>query len=190
MRIKHAIRDLVGRGGTYLTWRKLVMWNRRRKWGAMHIHPLAWLDRTVDIRSDIEVGPYAFVGPFCMLMRGVVIGKYTMLGPRVAIFGADHFYDKPGIPSYFTGRPRGVKTEIQDDVWIGYGCFIKQGVTIGRGAIVGACAVVTKNVPAYEIWGGNPARKIGERFQDPVDRIKHDLMLAGPLVEPRWPDPI
>lgn len=53
--------------------------------------------------------------------------------------------------------------EIQEDVWIGRGSVIMPGVNIGRGAIVGANSVVTKNVSAYSIVGGAPARLIGQR---------------------------
>jgi acetyltransferase-like isoleucine patch superfamily enzyme len=52
---------------------------------------------------------------------------------------------------------------IEDDVWIGVNAVILKGVTIGKGAIIGAGAVVTKFVPPYEIWGGIPAKKIGQR---------------------------
>jgi len=51
---------------------------------------------------------------------------------------------------------------IEDDVWIGFNAAILKGVTIGKGAVVGACAVVLHDVPPYTIVGGNPARRIGE----------------------------
>ena len=50
---------------------------------------------------------------------------------------------------------------IEDDAWIGFGSAIMKGVTIGRGAIVGACSVVTNDVPPYTMVAGNPARHIG-----------------------------
>ncbi len=56
--------------------------------------------------------------------------------------------------------------EIGSDVWIGYEAFILSGVTIGHGAVVGARAVVTKDVRPYAIVGGNPAREIRRRFTD------------------------
>lgn len=52
---------------------------------------------------------------------------------------------------------------IGDDVWIGYGAQIMAGLKIGNGAVIAAGAVVTKDVPAYEVWGGIPAQKIKER---------------------------
>ncbi len=57
---------------------------------------------------------------------------------------------------------------------------ILAGVRIGRGAVVGAGAVVTKDVPAYEVHAGVPARKIGERFPRPADRALHDQIILGP----------
>lgn len=55
---------------------------------------------------------------------------------------------------------------IGNDVWIGYGSLIMQGVTIGDGAVVAAGSVVTKDIPPYAIVGGNPARIIRNRFSD------------------------
>lgn len=52
---------------------------------------------------------------------------------------------------------------VGDDVWFGVGCAVMPGVTIGDGAVIGAGSVVTRNIPAYEIWAGVPAKKIGAR---------------------------
>ena len=71
-------------------------------------------------------------------------------------------------------------TVIETDAWIGCGAILIAGVRIGRGAIVAAGAVVTKDVPPYEIHGGTPARKIGDRFPDPAARKLHDQMLNEP----------
>ena len=64
-------------------------------------------------------------------------------------------------------------TIIEDDVWIGTGSIIMSGITIGRGSIVAAGAVVTKSIPPCEIWGGNPAKKIKNRFNNTEDIEKH-----------------
>ncbi|EJT6167524.1 CatB-related O-acetyltransferase [Clostridium perfringens] len=60
------------------------------------------------------------------------------------------------------------KTVIENDVWIGANTLIKSGVKIGNGAIIGMGSVVTKNVPPYEIWAGNPAKCIRKRFDDDI----------------------
>jgi acetyltransferase-like isoleucine patch superfamily enzyme len=106
-----------------------------------------------------------------------------MLGPRVAIIGEDHLFDQPGVPIIFSGRPQLHRTIIEADVWIGYGAIIMAGKRIGRGAIVASGAVVTQDVPPYEIWGGVPARKIRDRFINEQDRKVHDQMLNRPPVE-------
>ena len=65
---------------------------------------------------------------------------------------------------------------IGDRVWIGYRAIVLPGVSIGEGAVVGAGAVVTKNVESYAIVAGNPAREIGLREQvDGVKEIHYEL---------------
>ena len=74
--------------------------------------------------------------------------------PRVAIIGGDHLFDKPGTPIIFSGRPEMPTTIIEQDCWLGYASVIRAGVRIGRGAIIGANAVITRDVGPYEIWAG------------------------------------
>ena len=64
-------------------------------------------------------------------------------------------------------------TIIEDDVWIGTAAIIMSGVTIGRGSIVAAGSVVTKDIPSCEIWGGVPARKIRDRFETEEEKKYH-----------------
>ena len=70
-------------------------------------------------------------------------------------------------------------TAIGNDVWIGYESVIMPGVKIGDGAMVGRKAVVVKDVPAYTVVGGNPARSIKQRFSDTE---------IAQLLEIRWWD--
>ena len=69
------------------------------------------------------------------------------------------------------------RTTIENDVWIGSKTLIKAGITIGTGAIIGMGSVVTHDVPPYEIWAGNPARKIKDRFPQEI---------SNKLLESKW----
>lgn len=69
------------------------------------------------------------------------------------------------------------KTVIENDVWLGFGCIVKSGVIIHNGAVIGAGIVVTHDVPPYEIWAGNPAKKIKDRF---------DKKTAEELAKTEW----
>jgi serine acetyltransferase len=64
---------------------------------------------------------------------------------------------------------------IGHDVWIGHGAIVLPGRTIGTGAVVAAGAIVTKDVPAYCIVAGNPARVVRRRFPDPIAERLHQL---------------
>ncbi len=165
-------------------WMAWIRW----KHGLHGVHPTAYISTLagVEVSPDIRIAEYVYVGNGCVIGKNVSIGRYTMLAPRVAIVGADHAMDAAGTPMIFAGRPEQVPTVIGDDAWIGVGAVVMQGRTIGRGAVIGANAVVTKDVPPYEVWVGIPARKVGERFADPAERRHHDAMLDGPTVEPNW----
>lgn len=87
-------------------------------------------------------------------------GDDVSIGPEAAILTLGH---DPQSPDF---SDRGGDVIIGNHVWIAYRAIILPGVTIGDGAVVGAGAVVTKNVEPYAIVAGNPARKIGERNKD------------------------
>lgn len=163
-------------------WRnKLVLRQHRvsRVPGTTYVHSAAQVSR------DLVCDDYVYIGPGCRVAPGVTIGRYTMLAGGVAVVGDDHVWDVPGVPVQFAGRPPQTRTHISDDVWIGDGALIMRGVSIGRGAIVAARAVVTKDVAAYAVVAGVPARQITERF-DVQQRRLHDIMLDGPLVSPSF----
>lgn len=158
--------------------------------GLRHVHPTCYFHPSARISRDLVAEPYAFVGRDCEIGPLVTIGRYSMLASRVAIIGGDHVSDSPGTPMQFTGRPDQEPTLIGRDVWIGHASVIMRGVTIGDGAIVGAGAVVTRNVPPYEVWAGTPARYIRRRFRSTDEDATHRAMLQGPLTRPRFAEPL
>ncbi len=116
----------------------------------------------------ISVGDYVYVGPFYMIsaVEGITIGNDVIIGPEFMVMGGDHNFRYPGIRIRQSTSGINRPITIEDDVWIGARCLLLKGVTIGEGAVVGAGSIVTKNVPAYSIYAGNPAKKVGDRFSD------------------------
>ena len=129
-------------------------------------------------------GKCTYLGPDCIL-RNVQIGSFCSIGPKTEVIYGTHPIDFVSThPSFYSTRKQcGMSFTNQDyfqefkfvgnidksvlienDVWIGYGVRIIEGVTIGNGAIVLAGALVTKDVKPYSIVGGVPAKHIKYRF--------------------------
>ena len=112
----------------------------------------------------IRMGKDCTVNSFAVLYGngGLDIGNGVRIAPHVVITAMNHIFEDPNIPIWKQGiKAGGIK--IEDDVWIGAGAKVLDGVTIGRGSIIGAGAVVTRNVPAYTLAVGVPARVIKKR---------------------------
>lgn len=155
----------------------LVMTWWRWKYHLKNVDPTFYIGGASQIARDLHAGPHSYIGPGCTIGPGVTLGAYSMLASSVAIVGGDHLLDIVGTPMCFTRRTAQPTTTIGDDTWIGHGAIIRAGVSIGRGVVVGAGAVVTKDIPPYEVWAGVPARRISERFTDPLERTHHDSVL-------------
>lgn len=115
----------------------------------------------------MEFGEHTWVGPynnFRTAGKGSIrIGHRCYISQFCSFISHNHGIKK-NIPIQLQPNDE-TKSNIVvgDDVWFGAGCAVLPGVGIGNGAVIGAGSVVTKSVPAYEIWAGVPARKIGER---------------------------
>ncbi len=132
--------------------------------------------------ENIYVGDHVNLGHRPVMMATpsrILIGNHVMFGPEVMVIGGIHNTRMPG-------RFMGEVTEklpdddldvvIEDDVWIGARAVILRGVTVGRGAIVGAGSIVTKSVPPYAIVVGSPAKVL--RFRWDADGIlRHEEKL-------------
>jgi maltose O-acetyltransferase len=113
----------------------------------------------------VEIGDNSGIGVDCHVPPDVRIGNDVMMGPEVLIISQNqnHRFDDLTIPMRLQGHQDSPPVVIEDDVWIGARVIILPGVRIGRGAIVGAGAIVTRDVPPYAICVGNPARVIRYR---------------------------
>lgn len=112
--------------------------------------------------SKLKIGRGSIIGDKSILdaRNGIEIGQNVNFSSDVHIWTEQHDHRDPFFACNSTAD---YKVIIGDRVWIGPSVTILHSVNIGEGAVIAAGAVLTKNVPAYEIWGGIPARKIGER---------------------------
>ena len=123
-----------------------------------------------DIRGEnfITIGHDVYIGPSVVMLAGpgaeIHIGDKVMFGPQVKLIANDHRFDDPTLPIKHSGYGDITGVYIGNDVWIGAAAIILKGVRIADGAIIGAGSVVTADVGSCEVWAGNPARKLRDRF--------------------------
>lgn len=138
---------------------------------------------------NVSFGRYTYCGYNCTMLN-TNIGAFTSISDNVVIGGAMHpmdwvststvfYHGRDSIKKLFSEYKREPDkvTEIGNDVWIGINVVIKQGVKIGNGAVIGMGSVVTKDVPDYSIYAGNPAKLIRYRFEPEI--------IEG-LLESKW----
>lgn len=129
---------------------------------------------TVVGAHNISMGDSIYIGHNATLMAAdapLEIKGHDMLGAGLTIITGDHRIDiREKYMDEVTVEEKSPENDqpvvIEEDVWCGVNVTILKGVTIGKGSIIAAGAVVTKNVGEYEIWGGVPAKKIKNRFDD------------------------
>ena len=124
------------------------------------------LGRKISLSPHISLGDFSGIGDKSYIHGKVTIGNNVMMGPEVTIFSRNHRYDRTDIPMNQQGFSEDKEIVIEDDVWIGTKSILTAGVKIEKGSIIAAGSVVTKDVPAYTIVGGNPAKIIKYRDSD------------------------
>lgn len=147
------------------------------------------IDKTAKVYSgttfyNSKLGRYSYVG-YDSEVVNCEIGAFCSIANGFIVGGAKHpldwgstsptFYDVKGGTGLHLGclpMQETARTIIENDVWIGSRAIVMQGLTVGTGAVIGAGAVVTKNVPPYAVVAGCPARILKFRFDDElVDRF-------------------
>lgn len=139
--------------------------------------------------SFLRIGVGVYIGKQVHIEANCEIGDYCLLANRVSIIGRhDHDFSAVGFPMRYApwiGSKRfpspylNEKAVIGSDVWLGYGVIVLTGVTVGRGTVVAAGSVVTKDIPPYSIAAGVPARVIGQRFTDTETITRHEAAIQG-----------
>ena len=115
---------------------------------------------------------YTDVGKFCSIASNVRLNALEHPMERVSMhkmtYRPNEYFKFMTLDSVFREKRAGKRVTIGNDVWIGYGAVIMPGISIGHGAVIGANAVVTKDVMPYEIVAGVPAKRIRKRFSDNI----------------------
>lgn len=134
-------------------------------------------------KDTLTIGRNFYIGRDSQIETDCIIGDNVILANKVGVVGRyDHHYQQIGTPIRLASQIRdmdydwkgkGIITHVGNDVWVGFGVIILSGISIGDGAIIAAGSVVTKDVEAYTIHAGNPAKKIADRFNNIEDRLKH-----------------
>ncbi|QVY67500.1 acyltransferase [Polaribacter sp. Q13] len=118
----------------------------------------------VDRNASIVIGNHVGISSTALVAhKSITIGNYVKIGGGVCIYDTDFHSLEASIrqnAAMDTKNTANVAVEIKDHVFIGAHTTILKGVIIGKNSIVGACSVVTKSIPANEIWAGNPAKFI------------------------------
>jgi acetyltransferase-like isoleucine patch superfamily enzyme len=130
--------------------------------------PCRLADIVVDSTNPLTIGAYTYIRSHCEVLNVSRIGRFCSVGRNV-LLGLDprnHPIDWVSTCPQFCHnyQSQTAPLSIGNDVWIGHRAVVMAGISIGDGAVIGANAVVTKDVPAYGIVAGNPAKLIRYRF--------------------------
>jgi len=129
--------------------------------GRVYIHDGVIIDAN---GGWIEIGDETTINPYCVLYGGggLKIGAHCGIATQTVIVASAHTFERTDLP-IMNQLVTAKGIVIEDDVWLGAGCRVLDGVVIGRGAVVGAGAVVTRDWPPGAVIAGVPARQIKVR---------------------------
>ena len=113
--------------------------------------------------AKIQIGERTTVGyhTFIFASDSIIIGSDCLIAPFVYLVDSNHQIRRDNLINAQPNEKEAIV--VGNGVWLASGVTILKGVTIGEGAVVAANSLVNKDIPPFEIWGGTPAKKIGER---------------------------
>jgi len=149
-----------------------IIFNQIRCWYVAKILNIIKYDKENYFEDNIYIGDTSklTIGKHChinenVFIQGANIGNYVMIAPNVTILNSTHNYKNTDIPMILQGGEENLNTTIEDDVWIGRNAIIMPNLILGKGSVIGAGSVVTKDVAPYSVMGGVPAKLIKRRTE-------------------------
>lgn len=124
--------------------------------------------------NGIRIGDRSLIGKGTVLNPGVQFGADVLVGPECIFLTMNHEFSDPSVVIRLQGQRALLPVVVEDDVWLGSRVIVLPGVTVGRGAVIGAGSVVTRDVPPYSVNAGNPARVIGQRGPADATAVSKD----------------
>lgn len=124
----------------------------------------------ITIDNNVYIGPYSTIYGH----GGIIIKEGVIIGPKITIYSANHNFKENLTYIPYDSKLIKKTVIINENVWIGGNVILLPGVVIGEGAIIAAGSVVSKNVCSHEIFGGNPAKRIGERDINVYNKLKKE----------------
>lgn len=137
--------------------------------------------------GHVRIGAGTHIQPYCIVNSVVgplTIGRNVQVAARCGFFPYRHRIDDPDVPIQDQGYASKGGIVVEDDVWMGAGVLVMDGVRIGRGAVIGAGSVVTRDIPSHGIAVGSPARVVGRRGEG-----KHPAPTPSGATESMDPQP-
>lgn len=163
------------------SWRSFLLRSFGAKVGSgVHVYPQVkiWAPWNLDLGDECGIGN----GAILYSQGKITIGKRVVISQGAQLCSGTHDYNDPGFPLIT------MPIRIGDQAWIAADAFIHPGITIGEGCVVGARAVVTKDMPAWMVCAGHPCKPIKERTMQTAGETtagKINLVGTAAMVEPK-----
>ncbi len=180
--------EIVGAGNVYLGKNVTILRNAclsaAEQNSKLYLGNSVLLNKEVEIEvkagATVEIGDRTFINKNTWISAGasIKIGQDCLIAPYVGIVATNRSYADPDTPIN-RQEPTSKGITIGDDCWLGHRVSVLDGVTIGQGCVIGAGAVVTKDIPPYSIAVGVPAKVIGSRKLGEVKDFKAPVLQAS-----------
>lgn len=138
-------------------WARLMYMRRLLR---MHVGKGAFVHMGCVFYENVEIGRGSVIGRGCHLLGNITIKANVSITAQTYMFSSSHDKDDPDFRAYT--KP----ILIEDHAWIGARAMVQPGVRVGVGAVLAANSTATRDIPDYMVYGGTPAKKIGERARN------------------------